>query len=743
MPHRVIRLVVSVSVVLGVASVSHAPASAATLPSGFTETLVATGFARPEAMAIAPDGRIFISLQGGAIRVVKNGQLLSTPFITLPVDSHGDRGVIGMAFDPNFATNHYVYAYYTAKTPTIHNRVSRFTANGDVAVAGSEVPIFDVDPLTSSGLHNGGSLQFRQDGKLYITTGDNVQIGTSQSMTSTLGKVLRINADGTIPSSNPFYATTTGKNRAIWALGLRNPFTSAVDPLTDRYFLDDVGAQTWEEIDDGIAGANYGWPTTEGVANDPRFVDPIFAYGHGTTSTTGCAIAGGAFYHPQTVSFPSSYVGKYFFADHCGGWIRLLDPSTGTATGFITAANGPINLQVAKDGSLYYLARDDATGTGSLYRVQYSGAPAISSQPANVTVPPGQPATFNVTASGLQPLSYQWRRDGTPISGATSTSYTLASPTLADDGARFSVIVSNSLGSVTSRGALLTVTTDTPPVATITAPADGTHYDAGDTIAYAGTGTDAEDGALPASAYTWEIVFHHNTHTHSFIPPFSGVTGGTFTIPDTGETDTDVWYRVHLTVRDSLGLTDTTYVDVVPNVSSIALATSPAGFQVTLDGQPVTTPFSTPSVVGMQRTLGVISPQTLNGVSYRFVSWSDAGAATHTISTPASPATYTATFAVASDTKAPSVTLTAPADGATVSGTVTLSATASDNVGVTRVKWFVDGVQVAFDADGAPWTKAWNSTGVANGSHRVVAKARDAAGNWGTSRGITVTVSNP
>ena len=739
---RPISLLAGILVIFGLVVISNTSALGSTLPQGFTETQVASGFSKPYAMAFAPDGRLFISLQGGKVLIYKNGALLPTPFVTLNVDSSGDRGVIGIAFDPAFATNHYVYIYYTAKTPTIHNRVSRFTANGDVAVAGSEQVIFDVETLGTSVLHNGGSLQFGTDGKLYVTTGDNVQPTKAQSMTTTLGKVLRLNPDGTIPSDNPFYNTNTGIYRSIWALGLRNPFTSAMQPGTGRYFINDVGAMAWEEIDDGIAGANYGWPNTEGATNDPRFVGPIFTYAHGTTSTTGCAIAGGSFYNPPIVQFPSSYVGTYFFADHCSGWIRNFDPTTGIATDFITGAVGPVNVQTGPDGLLYYLSRDDNTGAGKLFKVSFSGAPAVSQQPTDVIVGPGTPATFSVMATGQQPLSYQWQRDGSNIPGATASSYTLSSPTLSDNGAQFRCVVSNGLGSTTSMSATLTVTTDTPPDPTITAPIEGTHYNAGDVISYAGTGTDAEDGTLPASAFTWEIVFHHNTHTHNFITPFSGTKSGTFTIPNTGETDPDVWYRIHLTVRDSVGLTTSVYRDVVPNTSTIQLATSPANLQVTLDSQPVTTPLSVLGVVGMQRTLGVVSPQVVGGVSYHFVSWSDGGSASHVITTPASNTTYTAMFAAGSDTTKPTVSVSAPSDGSTVSGTVTLSATASDNVGVVRVKWFVDGVQVATDADGAPWTRPWNSASVANGTHHLIAKAKDAAGNWGASRGITFTVSN-
>ena len=125
------------------------PSRAATLPTGFTEALVASGLNNPTAMQFAPDGRLFVCEQGGRLRVIKDGALLSTPFLTVTVSSSGERGLLGVAFDPNFAVNQYVYVYYTATSPTIHNRVSRFTANGDVAAAGSEVVLLDLENLSA------------------------------------------------------------------------------------------------------------------------------------------------------------------------------------------------------------------------------------------------------------------------------------------------------------------------------------------------------------------------------------------------------------------------------------------------------------------------------------------------------------------------------------------------------------------------------------------------------------------
>ena len=158
-------------------------------------------------MQFSPDGRLFVCQQSGKLRVVQNGKLLATPFLTLPVDASGERGLLGVAFDPDFATNNFVYVYYTAKTPTIHNRVSRFTANGNVAVPGSEVVLLDLNTLSFARNHNGGAIHFGNDGKLYIAVGDNANGDNAQTLGNLLGKILRINRDGSIPTDNPFFGT--------------------------------------------------------------------------------------------------------------------------------------------------------------------------------------------------------------------------------------------------------------------------------------------------------------------------------------------------------------------------------------------------------------------------------------------------------------------------------------------------------------------------------------------------------
>ncbi|MBK7792424.1 MAG: PQQ-dependent sugar dehydrogenase [Betaproteobacteria bacterium] len=348
-----------------------APARAANLPPGFTESQfggVWANIANGTAMAFAPDGRLFVGQQSGALRVIRNGLLLTTPFVTIPVDSTGERGLLGVAFDPDFASNHYVYVYYTTPSAPIHNRVSRFTANGDVAVAGSETVILDLDNVTATN-HNGGALHFGPDGKLYIATGENAVPSNAQSLGNLLGKVLRINRDGTIPPDNPFFNQATGNNRAIWTLGLRNPFTFAFDRANGRVFINDVGQGTWEEINEGVAGRNYGWPSCEGNCTTPPptppspFTNPVHQY---LNDASACAIVGATFYNPPVRTFHPDYVGKYFFADLCANWIRYLDPNIPFVAEFATGLSSPVDLQVGPDGALYYLQRGNG---GQVWRV--------------------------------------------------------------------------------------------------------------------------------------------------------------------------------------------------------------------------------------------------------------------------------------------------------------------------------------------------------------------------------------
>ncbi|HSB57684.1 MAG TPA: PQQ-dependent sugar dehydrogenase [Nitrosopumilaceae archaeon] len=614
------------------------PANAAV---GFVDSKFVGGLSVPTAMDFAPDGRLFVDQKGGAVRVIKNGVLLPTPFLTVPVNNVGERGLLGIAFDPNFSTNGYVYIYYTTSTSPIHNRVSRFTAdpaNPDVALAGSELQILNLENLSTATNHNGGAIHFGKDGKLYIAVGENANTSNSQSLSTRLGKILRINSNGTIPSDNPFYNTPEAKQE-IWALGLRNPFTFAFSPKSDStlMYINDDGQDSWEEINSGSSGANYGWPLCEGLCpNHPEFENPIYTYAH---NGAGKAIAGGAFYEAN--QFPPEYKGSYFFGDYVAGFIKRLQPD-GQTVDFLPSVNSPVDIKVGPEGGLYYLS----IGSGEVHRVLFvtegNSSPIAVATASPTTGSPPLSVDFDGSySSDPDPgtvLSYLWNfGDGSPTaSGALVThNYNVAGSFIA------TLTVNDGNGGTNS--ATIEIKVGTPPVGIIVTPPAGTKYSGGDVISFSGSGTDSEDGVLPDSAFNWIILFHHNTHTHPFME-FDGVKSGSFEIPTLGETSSDVWYRIYLTVTDSTGLTSLSIRDVLPNKSTITLDSNVSGLQVNLDGQPHTTPHSFVGVVGITRTLQAPTSQDLGDQTYQFLSWSDGGLATHDISTPSIDTTYTASY---------------------------------------------------------------------------------------------------
>lgn len=622
---------------------------------------VGTTITSPTVMAFAPDGRIFVAQQSGTLRVIKDNVLLTTPFVTLSsVSASGERGLIGIALDPDFATNHYIYLYYTTSVAPIHNRIVRYTANGDVAVPGSEQSILELDNLSGATNHNGGALAFGADGKLYVAVGDNANTTYPQNLDTYHGKMLRINKDGSAPTDNPFYAPTASEQRKrIWSYGLRNPYTFSIQPGTGRIFVNDVGQNAVEEINEATQGGlNFGWPAAEGNSTNPNFTNPVFSYNHSGAAPTGCAITGGTFFNPQYTTYPASYMGKYFFQDYCSNWIYSLDFSgTPTATLFGSNVGGSsVALAAGPDGNLYFLSR----GSSALYKITSTNStvPVITQQPASITVSFGNPTSFSVSVSGTAPLQYQWQKNEVNISGATESTFQIDATQLTDEGS-YRVRVTNIAGEVISDPAHLTVLPNSKPEATIISPAEETKYTAGTAISFSGTGTDLEDGNLPPAAISWQINFHHDDHTHD-EPPRTGISSGTFSIPDEGETSANVWYRFILTVTDSKGGTGKDSVDVLPKKSTLSFVTKPAGLEVLVDGQSHQAPLSIESVEGMKRQIGAEMEQTLQGKEYVFSGWQHGGEQTQVIATPEEDVTYTALFEVVLGIEPPAIVFPNP-----------------------------------------------------------------------------------
>lgn len=344
------------------------------VPAGFTKTeRWVEGLQGASAIAVAPDGRLLIAEQGGALRIVKNGQLLAAPAARLPTAAVGERGLIGVALHPDFARNGFVYVHYTAATGGAHNRISRLVVEGDAA--GPETVLVELPALSSATNHNGGALHFGGDGKLYVGVGDNAQSTRSQDRSHPFGKLLRFNDDGSIPADNPFCGTSGVAGCAVWALGLRNPFSFAVQPGSGRIHVNDVGQSGWEEINLAQAGANHGWPQSEGPHGVAAgHVAPIFAYPHAAASPpgtgpggffTGIAIVGGAFYPADgsgAARFPAAYHGSYFFADLGSRFVARMDGADpGMVSSFARVDSSPVDLCIGADGALLVLGRGTIT----------------------------------------------------------------------------------------------------------------------------------------------------------------------------------------------------------------------------------------------------------------------------------------------------------------------------------------------------------------------------------------------
>jgi PKD repeat protein len=548
-----------------------------------------------------------------------------------------------------------------------------------------------------NGNHNGGDLHVGNDGDLYVSVGDGgcdyVGDGgcagsndAARDLNALTGKILRITRTGEIPADNPFTgpgtdrcntgATTPGTIcQEIFATGLRNPFRIAFDPNTDpavtRFRINDVGQNTWEEIDEGIAGADYGWNVREGhCANgsttrcDPPpagMTDPIFDYDH----STGCtSITGGAFI-PNGIWGPA-YDADYLYSDYVCGTIFRLEPdgaggfiqsTFATALGAnsaVTLGFGPFGTGSSATQALYYTTYAEG---GQVRRIS-TGVPVASFTATPQTGPAPLAVTFDASASADptgDPLTYQW----TFGDGATSDTGPVVQHTYAAAGTFTASLEVRDPAGDTSVAAtqLVTVTTagDSPPNPTISSPAPGSTFAVGEPVTLEGSASGGETRkGVPLSLLTWQVLLHHVAiggveHTH----PLASGTGAelTFAFPapeDLAATDGS-WVEVILTATDPAGASASVSMRIDPVRVPITLATSPMRFpkalRVTLATPSDLTriqaaPFTFTSWQGWPITIGVPSPQR----SWSFRSWSDGGAQTHTVTTPPSPTTYTATL---------------------------------------------------------------------------------------------------
>lgn len=350
-------------------------ARAGTPIAGFDDTQVVGSLAAPTAIAFLPDGRLLVAEKGGALKLVTSG--VASTLVNVPVCSGSEMGLLGIAIDPSFASNGFIYLYRTNPVNGCASATGRFNEVVRVTMASNAIDIGSLAVLltgirTDNGNHNGGVLRIGSDGKLYVGAGDTGlgdNVGGpgsatnpySQDQNALEGKILRLNLDGTIPGDNPFVGQV-GKREEIFAYGFRNPFRMGFDPVSGSLWVGDVGDLTVEEIDIVTSGANYSWPYCEATlpasCAQPGDVAPIFTYPHSGGGSLGTSITGGAFAGNAFGGLEDDY----FFGDFIGNAIYHLEPNgtrdgvTGAATTFVSSAGGPVDIVFGPDGALYYVA---------------------------------------------------------------------------------------------------------------------------------------------------------------------------------------------------------------------------------------------------------------------------------------------------------------------------------------------------------------------------------------------------
>lgn len=724
-----------------------------TMPSGFTESVVLSGLSNPTAVRFAPDGRIFVAEKRGVIKVFDS---LTDPtpdvFADLNVNVHNfwDRGLLGLALDPGFPAEPYVYVMYTYDhvlgssaaaprwgTPGVYSdpcptppgatadgcvvsgRVSRLQASGNTMTGAEQVLVEDWCQQYPS--HSVGSVEFGRDGALYASGGDGAsfnfvdygqdgspvnpcgdppgEAGTILTPPTAQGGALRsqdllsagdpVSLDGTVirvdratgagVAGNPLAASPDPNARRIISYGLRNPFRITDRPGTDEIWVGDVGWNDWEEIN-VIPSAgqmqNFGWPCYEGggrqsgydsanlsmcenlYATSGAVTAPYHAYHHNnrvvpneTCPIGSSSIAGLQFEFAGTQhSYPSEYDDALFFADYSRDCIWVMPkgadgkPAPGLVRSFVAGAANPVNLQVGPGGDLFYVDFDG----GTIRRIQYQ-----SSNQAPVAVATAAPTSgsapltvaFDGTASSDpdpgDAITHAWDLDGDgafddSTSAQPSYTYTASGTYTA------SLQVTDGAGLTASDTVVISVG-NTAPTATITTPAAGTTWSVGDVIAFSGSGTDAQDGNLPASALSWELVMQHcpsNCHSHT-IQSFTGVSGGAFTAPDH---EYPSYLELRLIATDSSGLQDTRSIRLDPRTVVLTFQTNPGGLSLTVGSSTAKASFTRTVIVGSTNTISAPSPQNKGSKSYVFLSWSDGGARTHNVTAPATSRTYTAKF---------------------------------------------------------------------------------------------------
>ena len=334
----------------GLAGAGARQTAQATVAAAPDRTVVASGLNQPTDFQFLPDGRILVAEKGGRIRIVEDGTVARRPLYRIFTPTQGERGLGALAVDPDFVNNGYIYVAYT--TLGARDRLARLTVRGDRVVFGSQkVLLQTTDP--SAWYHHGGALGFGPDGALYWGVGDNKNSDNAQDLGTIHGKIVRINRDGSIPAGNPVF-DDPGALPQIYAYGFRNPFRLTFTP-SGELLVADVGENSFEEVDNVIAGGDYGWPDAEGNCASCGSINPIYAYSH---DGDGASITSVLFYTGGQLG--AEFQNTLLIADFVKGWIKALDctadfSSCGNARDFDAQAGQTVLLAQGPDGALYQL----------------------------------------------------------------------------------------------------------------------------------------------------------------------------------------------------------------------------------------------------------------------------------------------------------------------------------------------------------------------------------------------------
>jgi glucose/arabinose dehydrogenase len=621
------------------------------LPAEFDRTTIVAGLNEPTDFAFLADTddpdqihRILITEKAGAVKVYDPHTGTLTTLVDLPtVSADGERGLVGIEVDPQFWTPgqpgyHTIYVAYTGADN--YDRLSSLTLSGSLNAVVTETELLKSTELANN-FHHGGEIQFDPQGRyLYWAVGDNIDSANAQDLTNIHGKILRLNRDGTAPADNPFVDVPNAVEQ-IYAYGLRNPYRFTFTP-NGKLLVGDVGQATWEELNIVIPGANYGWPDAEGACSGCEYVNPIYAYRHSLPPVNAGSITSVVVYTGTT--FPATYQNKVFIADYSIGWIKELTfdsefTSLISERTFDSQAGTTVKLAQGPDGNLYQLT----IYPGRLSVITPSGGNQAPGAVITATPTNGAGSSLQVqlsSASSSDPdgdtLTYHWDfgDGGTSTEANPTRVYTTAGPY-----STYTVTLTISDGEKTSMATQRITVGSTPPTAAVTV--DKSTYNAGDTIAFTGTGSDVQDGT--DLTYRWTVVFHHADHVHPFRDNIIGPTGS-ITIPRTADQLHNTFYRITLTVTDKSGLSTTESVDVKPNLVALTFDASNPAVTYTIDGEPHKGRYTEQAVVGVERVLNAPSPQHVSDGQLVFNSWSDGGTQSHTIITPATNTSYVVTY---------------------------------------------------------------------------------------------------